>query len=185
LTIAGDGPERSRLEKMCRDLKIEKCVVFAGAVPQSALPALYRSAAVVVFPSIVAKGGDREGFGLVLVEALGCQCAVVVTDLPAMQDIVEDGKTGVVVAQKNPRKIADAVSRLLDDPALRERLGRAGRNHVLTRFDWMIIVRRYTEWINLQIGRPGRRDKSPLSGGAVTAGPKAQGPPPTDSTADR
>jgi glycosyltransferase involved in cell wall biosynthesis len=82
---------------------------------------------------------------------------VVVTDLPAMADIVDDQESGIVVPQKNPKRIADAVSRLLEDPKLRRRLGERGRRAVLRRFDWNIIARRYRLLIDSQIGRP-RRD---------------------------
>ena len=88
------------------------------------LPKLYQTADVVVFPSIVAADGDREGFGLVLVEALGCECAAVVTDLPAMRDIVHDGKTALVVPQQNAQQIAAKVIQLLDNPSLRRSLGK-------------------------------------------------------------
>ena len=84
-----------------------------GAVPNTTLPELFQQASVFIFPSVVSDDGDREGFGLVLVEAMGCGCAAVVTDLPAMEDIVQNGKTAIVVGQKNPNEIARAVKRLL------------------------------------------------------------------------
>jgi glycosyltransferase involved in cell wall biosynthesis len=83
----------------------------------------------------------------VLVEALGCECAAIVTDLPAMQDIIVDGKTGLVVPQKNIRKLAEKVILLLEDQKLRESLGREGRRHVLRNFDWMIIAEKYRKLI--------------------------------------
>jgi glycosyltransferase involved in cell wall biosynthesis len=148
LWIAGDGPERQGLENRVRELKVGPSVKFLGALAQTSLPELYRSSAVVAFPSVVDRGGDREGFGLVPVEALGCECAVVLTDLPAMRDIVKDGKTGLVVPQNDPAKLANAISRLLDDQALRFRLGRKGRLHVLKNFDWEVIANRYRTLID-------------------------------------
>ena len=145
--IAGDGPEMDRLISLCRELKVYDQIRFLGAVKNKALPALYQTADVVVFPSLVAGGGDREGFGLVLVEALGCECAVVATDLPAMQDIVIDGKTGFIVPQKNAEKLAEKVICLLNDPLLRRELGKEGRKYVLKRFDWDIITIQYAALI--------------------------------------
>ena len=127
LTIIGEGPEKNSLLHKVSELRIDDQVTFKGAIENSSLPGYYQDADIVVFPSVVANDGDREGFGLVLVEALGCACAAVVTDLPAMRDIVEDGRNALVVRQKDARQIADAVIRLLDDPHHRQRLGEAGR----------------------------------------------------------
>jgi glycosyltransferase involved in cell wall biosynthesis len=143
LTIVGDGPERPMLEDLAQSLGLQARVTFTGAAANAELPRLYQGADIMVFPSVVGGDGDREGFGLVLVEAMGCGCAAVVTDLPAMQDIVQDGSTAIVVGQKDPQAIAAAVKRLLGDPELRSALARAGRRHVLETFDWTSIVPRY------------------------------------------
>ena len=108
---------------------------------------MYRTADVVVFPSVIAGGGDREGFGLVLVEALGCECATVVTDLPAMQDIIVDGKTGFVVPQKNVQKLAEKIVSLLDDPEMGRSVGKEGRRFVVERYDWDEIAKQYAALI--------------------------------------
>jgi glycosyltransferase involved in cell wall biosynthesis len=147
LIIAGDGPEKINLKRASVKLGIKEHVRFLGAVKNDCLPALYQTSDVLVFPSVIAEDGDREGFGLVLVEALGCECATVVTDLPAMQDIIIDGKTGLVVPQKNIRKLAEKVVLLLDDQKLRKSLGREGRRHVLRNFDWTIIAEKYRKLI--------------------------------------
>ena len=107
------------------------------------LPGLYQGADVVVFPSVVGLDGDREGFGLVLAEALGCECAVVTTDLAAMKDIVSDGQTGLVVPERDSKQIAEKVVILLENPELRKKLGRAGRRFVLEHFDWAVIGEKY------------------------------------------
>jgi glycosyltransferase involved in cell wall biosynthesis len=143
LLIVGDGPERKRLEAKIVALGLGEQVRFLGAVRNEFLPDLYRTADVVVFPSVIAGGGDREGFGLVLVEALGCGCAVVGTDLPAMRDIFQQGKTGLIVPQKNSELLARKINCLLDNPQLRRNLGMAGRRYVLGRFNWDSIAHRY------------------------------------------
>jgi glycosyltransferase involved in cell wall biosynthesis len=148
LRIVGDGQERETLQKLLNRLKLNEHVEFMGAVKNESLPAIYQASDVVVFPSVVAGDGDREGFGLVLVEALGCECAAVVTDLPAMRDIVNDGQTAFVVPQKNSAKLAENIIDLLDDPQLRRRLGQTGRNYVLQRFDWCIIAKQYTNLVH-------------------------------------
>jgi glycosyltransferase involved in cell wall biosynthesis len=96
----------------------------------------------MVFPS-----GDREGFGLVLVEALGCECAVVATDIPGARDIIIDGKTGFVVPQGNVKQLADKVISLLDNPEVGRSVGKEGRLFVVERYDWNIIAERYSALI--------------------------------------
>ena len=155
LTVAGEGPSRLELERLASDLGLRARVRFLGALKNEELPAVYQRAGVVVFPSVVSADGDREGFGLVLVEALGCGCACVVTDLPAMVDIVQDGKTAIVVRQKNPDEMAAAVIRLLTDPGLRSEMVREGRRQVLENFDWWIIAAKYQAVLDATIKATG------------------------------
>lgn len=143
LLIAGDGPDRTYLEKMAQAIGVERHIQFLGNVENTSLPELYRRAAVFVAPSVVAQGGDQEGLGLVFVEALGCECPVVATDLPAIQDVVIDGVTGVICKRADSRDLAHKIVLLLGNPDLRRSLGRAGRAHVLERFDWGMVARRY------------------------------------------
>jgi glycosyltransferase involved in cell wall biosynthesis len=147
LRVAGDGPEKDELKSQCIKMGISEHVHFLGAVKNDLLPTLYQESNVVVFPSVIAEDGDQEGFGLVLVEALGSECAVVVTDLPALRDIINDGKTGLVVAQKNIQKIAENVILLLNDYELGRSLGREGRSFVLKHYDWSIIEQKYVDLI--------------------------------------
>ena len=160
LRIAGDGPEKPALMRQVSELRADNRVQFLGAVENRSLPALYQSSDVVIFPSVIADDGDQEGFGLVLVEALGCECAVVVTDLPAMQDIITDGKTGLVVAQKNVQEIAEKVAYLLDNPSLGRSLGKKGRQYVLERYDWDRIVQQYVVLIESICHQPSTVSRS-------------------------
>jgi glycosyltransferase involved in cell wall biosynthesis len=147
LRIAGDGPEKAALKKRISELKINDRVQLSGPVFNADLPLFYQTSNIVIFPSVIAADGDREGFGLVLVEALGCECALVVSDLPAMQDIIIDGKTALVVPQKDAERLAERVNELLDNAALQTSLGKAGRQFVLEHFDLDRIAEEYTDLI--------------------------------------
>jgi glycosyltransferase involved in cell wall biosynthesis len=143
LMVVGDGPSRLEFEKLSLNLGLDTRVRFLGALKNEELPAVYQQAAVVVFPSVVSRDGDQEGFGLVLVEALGCGCACVVTDLPAMMDIVQSNRTAMVVRQKKPEELAVAILALLSHPGLRSAMAEEGRQYVLKHFDWDIIAEQY------------------------------------------
>ncbi len=142
LTLAGHGPELPHLREFARPLG--ERVTFLGALANDQLPDWYRRAKIVAFPSRIAQDGDREGFGLVLVEALGCGCAVIASDLPAMQDIVQHEETAWITAQGDIDALAQGLARLLQDAPLRTRLAQAGRARVVALYDWEVIAARYT-----------------------------------------
>jgi len=99
-------------------------------VPRSAVPKLLRSAdAVVTVPWY-------EPFGIVPLEAMACGRPVVASAVGGMLDTVLPDGTGVLVPPRDPAALAEAVGRLLDDPARRERYGRAGAAWVRSRFTW-------------------------------------------------
>jgi glycosyltransferase involved in cell wall biosynthesis len=138
LTLIGSGTDEDKFKQQAIKLGFTQSVKFLGAIENHQLPAFYQSAKIVIFPSTGA-----EGFGLTVVEALGCECAVVATDLPAMQDILTDNETGLIVPQKNALALANKVNDLLDNPALLLHLGKQGRKYVLERYDWEMITKRY------------------------------------------
>lgn len=144
LSIAGFGPEESALRARVGVLGLGHAVRFLGPVPQSDLPALYRRAAVFVAPFVQAAGGDREGLGLVTIEAIGCGCPVVVGDLPAVRDVLDpDEASGMLVPPGDPVALAEAVSGILDDPVgAAQRVARL-RAQVVQRFDWQQVAARY------------------------------------------
>jgi glycosyltransferase involved in cell wall biosynthesis len=143
LVIVGDGVLRTELTRMTEDLRIERNVFFAGSLPHRDLAEYFASADVVVVPSVVARGGDSEGFGLVIAEAMSCGAAVVTTDLPAIRDIVKDNETGLIVKQKNAAEIGAKIISLLDrKDALTEMKGLA-RQHIVRNFDWEVVAEKY------------------------------------------
>ncbi len=144
LTIVGDGPERGALEQQAAASGLGGAVEFAGARAQHELPALYSAASIAVVPSIVDRIGDQEGLGLVTLEAIGCGCAVVASDLPAIRDVIVDGETGLLARSGDATDFATKLCRLLDDNALRERLGESARARLL-RYDWREVTARYAD----------------------------------------
>jgi len=82
-----------------------------------------------------------EGFSLPAIEAMSCGVAVVATTGGALPEVVgTDGETGLLVPPDDPGALALAIERLLDDPALRARLGAAGRDRVVHRFTWQVTA---------------------------------------------
>jgi glycosyltransferase involved in cell wall biosynthesis len=116
---------------------------FRGMVVQSKLPELYRQATMAVFPFVVTKSGVQEGFGLVVVEAMGCECPVIAGDLPALHDTVIHEENGLLFESGNSQALADAIIRALDNKDLRLKLAEKARMSVMERFDWEVIAGKY------------------------------------------
>jgi glycosyltransferase involved in cell wall biosynthesis len=116
LVVVGDGPLRERVPDAL------------GFVPPSALGPYYERAAVVVCPS------RREGYGVVAREAMAYGRPVVASAVGGLPDAVEDGVTGLLVPPRDPAALRAALRRVLDDAALRERLGAAAGVRARERF---------------------------------------------------
>ena len=78
-----------------------------------------------------------------MIEALGCGCVVVASELPAVGDIIVDGKTGKTVPPAAPDRLARAIVDVMDDPDLSAPLVRAGREEALKKFDWSVVTENY------------------------------------------
>jgi glycosyltransferase involved in cell wall biosynthesis len=148
LTIVGHGPLERAIITRIADLRLQHAIHIAGAVENTKLPAIYQKNQIVVFPSIVADSGDTEGFGLVMVEAMGCGCAVIASDLPAIHDSIIDGSTGLLVPQKDSPALAGKIIYLLDNPEQCNTLALQARSYVLDRYDWTITAQKYTAVFN-------------------------------------
>jgi len=119
LLIVGEGPEGPALRSMAETLGLGSQVVFAGAVPDEALPAYYRAADVFCLPA----SERSEAFGLVQLEALASGLPIVSTELGTGTSYVnQNGISGLVVPPRNPEALGDALNRVLEDSALRARL---------------------------------------------------------------
>ena len=133
--IVGKGQLRGALARRIAELGLEGTVELAGPLPREALLELYPRASVLVAPSVVGADGNRDGLPTVLIEAVALGVPVVSTDVTGIPELVEDGRTGLLVAQHDPPALAAAIGRLLADRAGAAALAAAGRERVERRFD--------------------------------------------------
>jgi phosphatidylinositol alpha-1,6-mannosyltransferase len=145
LAIAGGGRDRDRLERLARELHAP--VRFLGRVSNEDLPRLYGCADVYTMACRNRWGGlEQEGFGIVFVEAAACGVPQVAGDSGGAAEAVADGETGIVVRRPDDhREVARAFEALLDDPALRARMGEAGRARALADFSYDVLAERLGE----------------------------------------
>jgi glycosyltransferase involved in cell wall biosynthesis len=145
LSVAGFGPEEGMLKEQSRALGLEQAVRFLGAVPQAELPSLYRQAALFVAPFVRAESGDEEGLGLVLVEAVGCGCPVVVGNVAAMGEVFGAELPAVAVDARDPQALAARIVEALADPDARRESAARLRAMMVDRFGWERIADAYAE----------------------------------------
>lgn len=143
--IVGDGPERDRLEKMAenKDQEASVSTLFHGYLKGTALRNMYKNADVFILPSIVDADGYTEGLGTVLLEAISYGVPVIGTNVGGIPDIVKDNETGLLVPQKDPQAIADAIETISGRSDLRKELTRAAINHVSGHFSWERISEKF------------------------------------------
>jgi glycosyltransferase involved in cell wall biosynthesis len=153
LTIAGFGPEESALRALAHQLGIEDQVKFLGAMAQDRLPELYRRATVFVAPFIRDASGDQEGLPVVLMEAIGCGCPVIVGEVVGIRDVLGSAARDVCVDPTDTQALAASILAVLEHP--RQALERAEkiREAVAERIDWGTIANGYAHIIKSCVER--------------------------------
>jgi colanic acid/amylovoran biosynthesis glycosyltransferase len=145
VTLVGEGPERTALERLAHEAGVGERVRFAGAVGQDTLPALYERAEVFCLPTFA------EGLPVVVMEAMAAGLPVVSTRVMGVPELVDDGVTGLLVAPGRADELGAALARLAADPALRARMGDAGRARVTREFDLGAAAARLAELFELTV----------------------------------
>jgi glycosyltransferase involved in cell wall biosynthesis len=135
LVVAGDGPERARL--------IGQGIYVMPPVPYDDLPGFLRALDMLVLPSVTILPLHREQFGRVLVEAMAAGVPVIGSSSGAIPEVI--GDAGLVVPERDPAALAEAIARLLREPELSPVLIERGYRRVETRFAWPVVARQTLE----------------------------------------
>ncbi|HVY71368.1 MAG TPA: glycosyltransferase [Verrucomicrobiae bacterium] len=138
--IIGDGPDRQRVRYTIEDLGLEKHVRLLGKLGAEKVLDRVRQADAFLLSSL------SEGISNAVIEAMSCAVPVVTTDCGGMREAVTDGVEGFVVPVRDAEAMATALGKLAQDPALRERMGQAGRQRVKRDFD---LTRQIAQWLEL------------------------------------
>ena len=133
--IVGEGDEEQRLRALIGELGLAGVVELVGPRPQNEVFGLIAEAAVFAAPCVVGEDQNRDGLPTVLVEAMALGTACVATDVTGIPEVIRHGQTGLVVQQRSPAELADAIGQLLAEPATRRRLAGAARALVEQEFD--------------------------------------------------
>jgi colanic acid/amylovoran biosynthesis glycosyltransferase len=134
LRLVGDGPERARLQVLARELGIERRVDFLGSLGAARVTSLMAESDLFVLAAIPHPSGAMDGIPVALMEAMSSGLPVLTTELSGIPELVEDGRTGLLVRPGDVPALADGIRRLVEDRDLRERLAANARQHVVERF---------------------------------------------------
>jgi glycosyltransferase involved in cell wall biosynthesis len=138
LWIVGDGNLRADLEALAYRLR-RSDVRFLGKHPPNDLPPIYSDADLLVLPST-----GVESFGVVLIEALACETAVLASDLPGVRTVIDAGEQGdgMLMPARDEPALTRALVTLLSDRTRTHAMGKRGRERVKARYDWQVIGER-------------------------------------------
>lgn len=135
--IIGDGPYKKNLQYLSRELNVANSVNFAGSVSYNMLIEYYNACNVFVMPSKT-EIPNVEGFGIVFLEANACGKPVIGTYSGGIPSAVVNGKTGLLVEEQQPVKLARAIDKLFSNRKLAAKMGSEGRKRVLNEANWDI-----------------------------------------------
>jgi glycosyltransferase involved in cell wall biosynthesis len=145
LTVAGEGPLLEQLQDLARDLKIDSRVSFAGFVSQQQLREIYYASHIFLHPSQTGRDGNQEGVPNSMLEAMASGLPVFATQHGGIPEVIENGVSGVLVAEGDHEKFATALLDAANDPGFLSRIARNGAEVVRKNFDLRAQAQRLEE----------------------------------------
>jgi glycosyltransferase involved in cell wall biosynthesis len=135
LIIVGDGGQLKNYRDLVDNLGLTSQVHFLGRVPHNELPPIYTAADIFILPSVI-----QEAFPLVVLEAMACGKPVIVSDLPGVRSMIDDGRNGLLVQPGNLQDLVKKINILLESADKRRDYGNCGRLKVKQQYTWKNII---------------------------------------------
>lgn len=140
LIICGDGEEKAHILDLVTQFGIGPSITFLGTATFDKLVELYYTSIAYIFPSI----NRLEAFGIVQLEAMANYTAVVASDIPGPNAVMDVNQSGLLVPKQDPEALANAIIKILNDPEKAKAMGKRGRELVETKYNWKTIVQQVT-----------------------------------------
>ena len=135
--IVGKGPLERSIREYAVKRQIASVMTFLKDFPEEKMPEIYATCDVLVLPSLY------EAFGIVILESLASERAVVATRVGGIPEIIKDGQTGLLAKPRDVKALKDSIISLIQDQNLRKRLALSGRKLVESMYGWREIARKY------------------------------------------
>ena len=135
--LIGDGEERKNLERLSKELGLEKEIIFLGKIFHDKLPKYYHVADIFVLPSLY------ESFGIVFLEAMASGLPIISTNVAAIPEVVNK-KVGILVRPKNVEELTEAILTLIKNEKRRRRMAKEGMK-LARKFDWSFVSEKMIE----------------------------------------
>ncbi len=140
LLLVGKGVLRDELQEQIDNAGLADSVKLLIDVGNEDLAKLYLSSTVFVLPAIVDSKGDTEGLGVVLIEAMTFGLPVVASNVGGIPDVVINEETGLLVPEKDPKALAYALKRVIEDSQLADKFTFNAQKHIESCFSWPAVI---------------------------------------------
>jgi len=134
--IVGRGKQYENLKKIIKDKNLTEFVILAGFISQELLPEYFAFSSVFILNSTIASDGDVEGFGIVVLEAALMGKPSIGTLDCGMEEVIEDGITGLLVPMDNPQMTARAIKKMIGNRELMKTMGKSAYRRAKLHFTW-------------------------------------------------
>jgi glycosyltransferase involved in cell wall biosynthesis len=134
ILLVGEGPSSDRLQSRVREEGLSSMVTFAGRIPHEQMPAFVGAMDVTLAPAPALE--EFHFSPLKIFEYMGAAKPVIASRIGEIETIIREGENGLLVAPGDVEQLCAAIRRLVRDPAMRERLGRAARRDIETKHNW-------------------------------------------------
>jgi colanic acid/amylovoran biosynthesis glycosyltransferase len=133
--LVGEGPLENELKDLAARLNVQHLIEFKGFVPDSELPSVYENSHIFVHPSVELPDGRKDGIPVSMMEAMSMELPVVSTYCSGIPELVEAGWNGILVRQRDPLQLAEAIRYLLENPSVAREYGKRGREKLVREHD--------------------------------------------------
>ena len=170
LDIVGDGPELDSLQQLARQEQVEEKITFHGSKQKSEIAGFYRNADLFVLPSRTTTLGEKEGLGLVVLEAMMSGVPVIGTNCGGIKETIEHGKTGIIVPENDVNALHLAMVDLIQDVGKREQFSHHAHAEVARKYSSESLVTAMKQWYGVDwVGPQTQSTKVPtIVGKALT-----------------
>ena len=141
--IGGDGSDLARLKALAKEKGVSDIIRFPGTINRLEVPIYFYLCDLFVLPAVVDPKGNMDGCPIVILEAMACGKPVVSSEISGIPIIVQNGKTGLLVEEKNPEALASAIVSLLENPAKREQFGKAAQQRIQSELTWTKTIEQF------------------------------------------